>query len=502
MAERLPVIYVRGFAGGQKGIDTAADDPFYGFNEGSTHIRVGARGTPRFYQFEGPLLRLMLEHDYVLRIEGSQQRLLIDAADGTLAPDAIWVYRFYDSSAGTFGREPAPYRLEEAGEGLAAFTELVLRKTKGATRVNLIAHSMGGLICRSALQRYMPEPQKVVSKLITIGTPHGGIDPKVGGGIGEWLIDKFGPNGSDIFQDRRMKEFLLPEGYDSTRDADPKTGKWDPRRLVGTFPARRVLSVVGTNAQDYGVAHGLSARAMGTQSDGLVAIRNAYVWGSARAYVHRSHSGAYGLVNSEEAYQNLRRFLFGALRVEIGLRDIDFQREPNRVWQADARLSIRGLPVVTHEQTAEHHCPVDLNAEAEGRATPTSPVPLVTVFLLKSDREFSRYALHLKIISLEQHDGIFGFRDHLEQVADWQDSLIVDVALGADDRVKEVRWQWNSELPGRIAEKETLDHQLEWDPAHGADASEGWRPELPLPDPARTLLGDQASLVLSVTTWD
>ena len=48
MAERLPIIYVRGFAGGQSGIDAQTDDPFYGFNVGSTHVRVGARGTPIF----------------------------------------------------------------------------------------------------------------------------------------------------------------------------------------------------------------------------------------------------------------------------------------------------------------------------------------------------------------------------------------------------------------------------------------------------------------------
>ena len=43
---------------------------------------------------------------------------------------------------------------------------------------------------------------------------------------------------------------------------------------------------------------------------------------SPRAFVHRSHSGHYGIVNSEEGYQNLTRFLFGALRVD-GILDID-----------------------------------------------------------------------------------------------------------------------------------------------------------------------------------
>ena len=40
---RLPVVYVRGFAGGPSGINSAVDDPFYGFNEGSVQVRVDAR---------------------------------------------------------------------------------------------------------------------------------------------------------------------------------------------------------------------------------------------------------------------------------------------------------------------------------------------------------------------------------------------------------------------------------------------------------------------------
>jgi pimeloyl-ACP methyl ester carboxylesterase len=476
MGERVPVVYVRGFGGGQSGIDKVVDDPFYGFNEGSTHIRVGAQGRPRFYQFEGPLLRLMLEQGYKLYVAGSQERQLLDAAEGELEPASVWVYRFYDPNAGTFGQEPKPYRIEDAAEGLAAFIELVVRKTRDAQRVSLVAHSMGGLICRSALQRYLAQPATVVSKLFTIGTPHGGIDPQLGGAIGDWLIDKFGPSGSDIFQPWRMKEYLLPDGYDGAAETDLKTGRWDPRRMVGTFPVARVLSVVGTNAADYDVALGLSAKAMGPQSDGLVAIRNAYVRGSARAYVHRSHSGRYGLVNSEEVYQNLKRFLFGSLRVELGLRNLDFEHDGDRVWQADARLAIRQLPVLMHEQTADHHCPVDLNAEAKAQPTPMAPIPLVTTFLLPGKREFARYALHLKVISLDQKGGIFGFGDHLEQIADREDTLVVDVAVREDGLVEEVRWQWNSELPGRIADKEVLDNKLEWDPA-GND--EGWRPKVP-----------------------
>lgn len=271
--------------------------------------------------------------------------------------------------------------------------------------------------------------------------------------------------------------------------------------MVGPFPVNRIFSVIGTNAKDYAVARGLSAKAMGPQSDGLVAIRNAYVRGSARAYVHRSHSGRYGLVNSEEVYQNVQRFLFGTLRVELGLRNLKLDRDPDLVWQADTHLSIRGLPVHMHEQTAEHHCPVDLTAEAAGRPTPTAPVPLVTTFLLPTAREFARYALHLKVISLQQDNGIFGFFDHLEQIADWEDTLVVDVALRSDGLVDRVYWQWNGQLRGRIAEQLVLSNRLDWS-SHSNGEDPGWQPEIPLPDLARALLGDSAALALSVTLWD
>jgi pimeloyl-ACP methyl ester carboxylesterase len=500
MGERLPIIYVRGFGGGQSGIDAVVDDPFYGFNEGSTHIRVGAQGQPSFYQYEGPILRLMIEQQYRLHVKGSQQQALIDAGPGELDPEALWVYRFYDENAGTFGREPKPYDIGEAAKGLVAFIRLVRDRTVGQPRVNLVAHSMGGLICRTALQREMPDPQAEVSKLCTIGTPHGGIDPTLGGGIGDWIIDKFGPNGSDVFSPNHMQGYMLPDGYDPAADVDPKTGKWDPRIMVGGFPVSRVLSVVGTNAKDYQAAYGLSAKAMGEQSDGLVAIRNAYVRGSVRAYLHRSHSGRFGLVNAEETYQNLRRFLFGTLRVELGFEDLDPAKLEGRVWQADTRLAIRGLPVLMHEQTAEHHCPVDLQAQAREQPTPMAPVPLVTTFLLPGDKTVSRYALHLKVISLEEQGGIFGFGDHLEQIGDWEDTLIVDVEVGDDGLAREVRWQWNNELPGRIAETSQLPNRLDWGPVNSGE--QGWEPRIPLTAAGQRLLGDNASLGLRVSQWD
>src|SRR5712691_8662787 len=91
---RLPIIYVRGYAGPTSGIDTQVDDPFYGFNKGATHVRVGGGGDPMFYQFEGPMLRLMIDEQYQLLVHGDQHAFLLDAQPDSLPPATLWVYRW------------------------------------------------------------------------------------------------------------------------------------------------------------------------------------------------------------------------------------------------------------------------------------------------------------------------------------------------------------------------------------------------------------------------
>lgn len=153
MVAKLPIIYVRGYAGPASGIDSAADDAFYGFNAGSTHVRIGGDGDPMFYQFESPLLRLMIDEDYELLVRGSQSRYLQLANDGTLPAAAVWVYRFYDAAAATFGRSRNGFDIIEAARGLYDFAALIRAKTKDHPKVYLIAHSMGGLVCRTMMHR-------------------------------------------------------------------------------------------------------------------------------------------------------------------------------------------------------------------------------------------------------------------------------------------------------------------------------------------------------------
>ena len=101
---------------------------------------------------------------------------------------------------------------------------------------------IGGQICRTTLQRIFKQPETVVSKLCTIGTPHGGIDPKLVGGVGDWIMKTLGPNGSDIFAPEVMRDYMLPEKYDWKQDVRKGTDDWDPRIMAGSFPPQRVLS--------------------------------------------------------------------------------------------------------------------------------------------------------------------------------------------------------------------------------------------------------------------
>ena len=73
------------------------------------------------------------------------------------------------------------------------------------------------------------------------------------------------------------------------------------------------------NYKDYDAFFGMSKRGTGPTGDGLVMMKNAVVDDAPRAFAHRSHSGPFGVVNSEEGYRNLRRFLFGQVRIDARL---------------------------------------------------------------------------------------------------------------------------------------------------------------------------------------
>lgn len=521
MVDRLPIVYVRGYAGSPSGIDRQVDDPFYGFNDGATHVRTDGGGVPRFYQFESPLLRLMTDEGYRLLVHGDQRGYLDSQPDGSVPLASIWVHRFYDYAASTFGTSitsrPERFDLETAAERLYELIQLVRRKT-GAPKVHLVAHSMGGLLARCMIQKVSLEvdprtsrprepAHQLVDKLVTLGTPHAGISFDLGGGLLDWAMETFGPYGADIFAPDQMYGYLTPG---ATREDTPPEG-WRPNEIPAeAFDVQRVFCVIGTDAADYGLVE----KAVGPRSDGLVQIDNAYVRHAHRAFVHRAHSGRYGLVNSEEGYQNLRRFLFGAYEVRLDLRGLtlpDRGSDDSRVWQAEVRVAVRGLPIIMHEQLAAHYCPIQLNRELDQHTdSPDTPVPLTTMFLLDPARFVgtedqkppprSRYTLALRVFHLTEQDGRFFWQHHLEQVADWEDVLIVDVGRRDDEPPEVLRaWAaWNSTVPGAIDQFDPItsnDSRFETD---GPDLY----CEIRLPRVAHSILGEHARLRLAVSRRD
>lgn len=294
MRPYFPIIYVRGYAMRPADIAATVATPYMGFNLGATKARQDWRGTVIRHVFESPLIRLMKEHGYRdVYQDGSE-------ITGTIPPRSVVIYRYYEAADHDLGTG-RPLSIEEAARGLKALI-LQLREqvcgndvvARAEFRVHLVAHSMGGLVCRAFLQNdaiATPEDRALVDKVFTYATPHNGIEfaglnvPAV---LGLWDMNNFNR--------QRMAEYLgLPAGSERVDT------------LNGRFPTERFFSLVGTNHRDYGLAR----LAAGEMSDGLVRIENATVRGAPRAFVYRSHSGPYGIVNSEEGYQNLVRFLFG-----------------------------------------------------------------------------------------------------------------------------------------------------------------------------------------------
>jgi len=332
-----PIIYVRGFAATQGEIEETVADPYMGFNIGSTKSRMAWTGDVRRFYFESPLVRLMSDHDYEDVFVDGDDLVAAERADYAIPYRSIVIYRYYDEASKDFGDESKTPPIEHFAEGLGKLILRLRQKvcdnkdnkvTPADFRVHLVAHSMGGLVCRAFLQNQKlgtEEARAAVDKLFTYATPHNGIDLRIVRNVPGWL--SFGD--ANNFNRGRMAKYLdVPAGDDVS--------------VVKHFPPERIFNLVGTNPRDYTVLGGASAWAAGDASDGLVRLENATTHGpgadgkdvsSPRAFVHRSHSGHYGIVNSEEGYQNLTRFLFGELRVD-GILDIDDITLPAEVQQA------------------------------------------------------------------------------------------------------------------------------------------------------------------------
>ncbi|MBI5506363.1 MAG: hypothetical protein HY899_16340 [Deltaproteobacteria bacterium] len=484
-----PIIYVRGFAATQGEIEDTVADPYMGFNIGSTKARMVWTGEVKRFYFESPLVRLMSEHDY--------DDVFVDGEDLVAARDpnrpvpyrSVIIYRYYDEASKDFGAGETP-PIERFASGLSKLV-LGLRDCVCANpandvapqdfRVYLVAHSMGGLVCRAFLQNPnlgSADARAAVDKVFTYATPHNGIDMRVVRNVPGWL--SFGDVNN--FNRKRMAGYL---GLNQDDDVS----------VVRNFPPQRIFNLVGTNPRDYSAAGGVAAWAVGEASDGLVRIENATTHGlgadgkdvsSPRAFVNRSHSGHYGIVNSEEGYQNLVRFLFGRLRVD-GILDIDDitlpaeldeKRRNNKSveasYQFEVAASIRACQwQMTRREVRENSAIFrtydELFPGKPGtiRAPDRSKSPhLFSVFLdpsksVKSSKSVS-FALDLKVLVPDYEvDGVLFMKHHYEGGCILQKFVIVEVipdkqAVGGW-RVKYGYQTVNPGKPGIAAQTRLLD---------------------------------------------
>jgi hypothetical protein len=456
-APYYPIIYVRGYAMSEGERDETAADPFCGFNVGSTVYRaaIDKNAPAKRFIFESPVLRLASDFDYSDVYEHGADIMDADWVPRTgnagIASRSVVVYRYYDSGSTHFGQGKAS-PIEDYARGLDTLIlkvrDLVCAQEGGALapedfRCYLVAHSMGGLVVRGFLQNPAlgsAAARRLVDKVFTYATPHNGIEV-AGMNVPSW----FSANEMDAFNRKRMA------GYLALQAAYAKYDRVD-YLPASAFPLERMFCMVGTNRSDYEAGKGLSRTFVGHGSDGLVKVGNASVWGldehnnvtgtAATAYAYRSHSGFYGIVNSEEAYQNLTRFLFGDVRVDLWL-DIDHVTLPAEIehdqvdalYQFELLARARGKRWLLSRRVAEEDSPAcrthkQLTTQGDAGAR---LVYLSTVFLANrakvsnnpDDRTLS-YSMDVRVrVPDYEKNNAFWPNQHYEGSYLFRDSLIV-----------------------------------------------------------------------------
>ncbi|MBD2740617.1 hypothetical protein [Coleofasciculus sp. FACHB-1120] len=222
----------------------------------------------------------------------------------------LWVFRYYDLDERKFN---------VYGEALVRLIdfirELTVQKEGFKPKVNIIAHSMGGLIAREAVQRTYPTFKKqkaedYINKIVTLGTPHQGISFQI---LKNWI---------NISAEDELKHFNPDFQKDPRNDAAFVN-------FHNYFPGERLLTVVGTNYRSYDTA--IASRlnrafslegeygANYNRSDGLVKQTSAQIPGTPRTFVHKCHGGDDSLITSREAFEVATRFFFGNVRSRLRL---------------------------------------------------------------------------------------------------------------------------------------------------------------------------------------
>jgi pimeloyl-ACP methyl ester carboxylesterase len=347
----LPIILIRGFGG--LDVEDEKALAYQGFNEGSVYPQKRGEN----YIYEGLILRLIkqerryhdatnvvqffkspldLKHEIPEELKkldpgfftgnkvvidpGMALRLLRSAEEPHCS---IWVFRYYDLDDRKF---------KAYGAALVRLIEFIralikLKQPDSIAKVNIIAHSMGGLIVREAVQRTFPEcvgpraADEAINKIVTLGTPHKGIS-------------------FQLFEDLRWLPFDAKHelaAFNEDRQIEEVKGNpvsW--LRFHEFFPRERLLTVVGTDYRSYGARVASWANRLFSvggefgpnynRSDGLVKQANAQIDGAPRTFVHKCHGGFDSLVTSREAYEIATRFFQGNVRARLRLIEGKIER--------------------------------------------------------------------------------------------------------------------------------------------------------------------------------
>lgn len=509
-----PIVYVRGFAPSAGAREDTFFDAYYGYAETSVEKRNVP--PPRFVEaivFEGQLIRFLKEYGYVDVANGGLTLALSNSAGAVQNPTrSMWISRFYDLDVVT----EKVRSIEEHAEDLRQLIcEQILNQLKqmgadfGANdkdyKVILIAHSMGGLVCRCLIQNLLPDkkqdPTRWIHRLVTIGTPHGGIElSAVPDFLEDLLVSKGNALNGAIFKEERMRQYLkLPLPKKGTNGVVPGL-----QSLNGTYPEGRCLCLIGSDHDNYSAVR----KATGNHSDGLVKQSRAYIKGAYWANVHRAHSGRRGIVNSFETYENVRRFLFGDIRVRIWLEDIALRTSnppqgTDEFYDIEFSLSVRGTGIFLHQRKQN---PCENAFRFERSNFPLKKVHLHTGFLDTKlrplDEPFSRFLLAFKISQHRVQKGFFRETQFPERTI-YSESMDVRIDLARLNSQQEtvVDFRWLSE---------TLDTEdpLSWQsatlkngvfrfPFRQADTLTGLLCIQPGPwnDTVATVFGEDASIV-------
>jgi len=371
-----PIILIRGFGG--VGVEDEKRVAYQGFNDGTVYPHKRGEN----YIYEGLILRFMKSHwqyqdatnvvgyygqpidsvpeaipeplkgfdpgffsgNKVVIDPGMALSLLQSAANPLTS---LWVFRYYDLNDRlfrTYGK--ALVRLIDFIRALAE------QKIGKAPKVNIIAHSMGGLIVREAVQCTLPvmgrEPAAYINKIVTLGTPHRGITFQI---LKDWIR----------IEAEKELEIFNPE-----RQADPHN-QASYVNFTRHFPPVRLLTVVGTNYRTYApVAASWMNRLFSAageygpnynRSDGLVKQISAQIPGAPRTFIHKCHGGPDSLVTSREAFEVATRFFFGNVYARLHLVRAEIRRGFDLVGKSEIFFGIsikpRGVDFELFHQGAE-----------------------------------------------------------------------------------------------------------------------------------------------------